>query len=400
MATLVSGNQSSVNALAANQMPDNDKLLYLIYPMQYPLFQKMYFSTGRKSVPVVNDQGLFSWFEDELYPNYTALKGAGIAGGSATENIEDVLTDAFVQPNDILLIEKTGQMVKVTTITTHTTISTMDGTGTITAASDGVIRKIGTLDHEFAGLRTAVSTKPVQVSNYLTKFNESVGMTGRQDASKTYTGGTSFQEQLQKKIEEMKLMYENNFKFSTQSGTVTITGSDGASYLATYGKGLNGLITTNITTYTTLTETAVDNFLLGIFSTGGSGVKDFYMGGNVSIAFASIIKAKYQINPQPMTTAYGVKLTKYALSQGELNMIWDPTMNNAFSDQAFAIDPDASKPVTLRYMNNDSKGSRKFRIERNVETPGSDGRIDKLLADIGIQVPAEKIHGILKKAVA
>lgn len=91
-------------------------------------------------------------------------------------------------------------MVYVTTITTNTTISSMNGTDLITAASDGVIRKVSTLDHEFAGVRTAVSTQPIQVSNYLTKFNESVGMTGRQQASKTYTNGTSFKEQIDKKF--------------------------------------------------------------------------------------------------------------------------------------------------------------------------------------------------------
>lgn len=91
----VSGPQSSYNVLAANQMPDNDKILYLLYPAQFPLFQKVYFSTGRRAEAVTNDKGLFSWFEDELYPNYTTLTGAGIAGGSATENIQTVLTLNF-----------------------------------------------------------------------------------------------------------------------------------------------------------------------------------------------------------------------------------------------------------------------------------------------------------------
>ena len=66
-----SGPVSSYTALSTIQMPDNDKLLYLLYPFQYPLFQKMYFSTGRRSEAVTADTGLFSWFEDELFPNTT-----------------------------------------------------------------------------------------------------------------------------------------------------------------------------------------------------------------------------------------------------------------------------------------------------------------------------------------
>ena len=393
-----SGPVSSYTALAAIQMPDNDKLLYLLYPFQYPLFQKMYFSTGRRAEAVVADTGLFSWFCDELYPNTTTIKSTGIAGGSATENIEDFLTLNFLQPYDVLLIEKTGQMVYCTSITTNTTVSSMDGSTAIKAASDGTIRKIGTLDHEYAGARTAVSTQPIQVSNYLTKFNESVGMTGRQQASKTYTNGTSFKDQVDKKIDEMKLLYENNFKFSTESGVKTITGSDGNTYNATYGKGLSGQITTNVVEYTALSDTDVDNFLSKIAGTGGSNVKDLYQGTNQSLAFSKLIKDKYSINPQPVVTEYGVRLTRYVLPQATLNLIWDPTMNGKFTDWGFAVDPDARQPIKMRFMADDDKGSRKFRVEKHVETPGTDGRMDKFLADIGIQVPQEIINGIFRKS--
>ena len=396
--TIKSGVQSSVTALSANQMPDNDKLLYLLYPFQYPLFQKMYFSTGRKAEAVYSDTGLFSWFEDELFPNTTTITSTGIAGGAATENIETFLTLNFLQPYDILLIEKTQQMVYCTSITTNTTISTMNGSDLISAASDGVIRKIGTLDHSFAGVRTAVNTQPIQVSNYLTKFNEAVGMDGRQQGSKTYTNGTSFKEQIKKKVEEMKLLYENNFKFSKTSGSKNLTGSDGGTYAATWGKGLLGMITTNIHTYTTLTEDIVDAFFAAIFSTGGSGVKDLYQGVNQSIAMQKIVKDKVAVAPQAIITEYGTRLTKYVMNQGQVNFIWDPTMNNSFNDYGFAVDPDASKPIKLRYSADDDKGSRKFRVEKHVETPGSDGRLDKLMSDIGIQIPNQEINGILKLA--
>jgi hypothetical protein len=396
--TIKSGPVSSYTALAAIQMPDNDKLLYLLYPFQYPLFQKMYFSTGRRAEAVVADTGLFSWFEDELFPNTTTFSLV-LAGGAATENIQTKLTLNFLQPYDILLVEATGQMLYCTTITSNTTVSTMSGGGTITTAPAGtVIRKIGTLDHEYAGARTAVSTQPIQVSNYLTKFNESVGMTGRQQASKTYTNGMDFKSQIDKKVDEMKLLYENNFKFATQSGVKTVTGADGLTYNATYGKGLQGMITTNIFTYTTLTEDMVDQFMATIFSTGGSGVKDLYQGVNQSLAFAKIIKDKIMVPGEKITTDYGTKLTRYVLTQGTLNLIWDPTMNSIYMDWGFAVDPDSRKPLKMRYMADDDKGSRKFRIEKHVETPGTDGRLDKFLADIGIQVPNQEIDGILKLA--
>jgi len=167
MASLLSGAvQTSLSVESTEQMPDNDRILYFLYRHQFPLFQKMYFSTGKASKPVVNSAGLFNWWEDELYPSSTAI--SSITGGSATENIESVITTAFIQPNDILLVESTLQLVYCTTITTHTTISSMNGSTAITASSATYLRKVGVLDHEFAGARAAVATKPVQSSNYLT----------------------------------------------------------------------------------------------------------------------------------------------------------------------------------------------------------------------------------------
>lgn len=400
MPSMLSGVQSSLNVESTEQMPDNDRLLYFIYRHQFPLFQKMYFSTGKASKPVVNSSGLFNWWEDELFPVSSALQSGGIAGGAATENIETKLVTNFLQPNDILLVEKTLQLVYVTTITSHTTISTMDGTSTITASATGYVRKVGTLDHEFSGLRTAVATKPVQVSNYLTKFNESVAFSGRQDAGETWTDGTSFKEQIEKKIWEMKEFYENNFTFSTASGTKTVTDSyTGQSMRATYGKGALGFIATNVQGYDTPDENFWDSFFAALFNTGGSAHKTLYFGVNLGNNLAKIIKQKYAIDPKPITTTYGVRLVRWEAFGGTIDLTWDVILDNTFTDWGIVIDHEGTgkgDPITFRYMKDDSNGSRKFRIMKNVEPPGTDGRWDKLLADIAVQMPNESIHGVAK----
>jgi len=51
-------------------MPDVDKMLYLLKPYQTPLFQK-YFFDSKGSAKVINENGKFSWFEDEYYPHTT-----------------------------------------------------------------------------------------------------------------------------------------------------------------------------------------------------------------------------------------------------------------------------------------------------------------------------------------
>jgi hypothetical protein len=400
--TTNTGPISSVSALAANQMPDNERVLFLLEPYQFPLFQKFFFSEGHKAQEVKNFKGLFSWFEDELYPRFTALSGVGIAGGSATQANVGLNAQIF-QINDVCIVEATMQMVYITSLGSGSgpTISSMDGTTVLSAATTGVIRKVTTLDHEFAGLRPAVSTQEIQVSNYLTKFSESVAMTGRQDASEQWTDGKTFEDELQKKIREMKILYETDFKFSNAMGIKAVTGTDGYSYNATYGKGFLGFITTNKVPYTTMTEDVLDDFFGRTLNTGGSNRKTVYAGYNTMIAAGKLIKTKYAIDPKPFTTEYGVDLTRYHITGGIIDMVWDPTMDQAFADYMFLIDFNSpKKALKMRYMRNDHKGSRKFRVEENVETPGTDGVIYKILSDIGMELPNQETDGILYRTAA
>jgi len=47
-------------------------------------------------------------------------------------------------------------------------------------------------------------------------------------------------------------------------------------------------------------------------------------------------------------------------------------------------------------MANDDKGSRKLRIEENVELPATDGKATRILMDLGLQVVgADDVHGLI-----
>ena len=388
------GPQSSYNQLAANQMPDNDRMLFLLKPYQTEMMQKLFFSSG-KALKVINQNGKFSIFEDELVPHQTTLTGAGITGGSANEDAI-VLTDGtWIQQDDILLVEATEELVRVDSVTGgDVDITSLDG-GNITAATTGYVKKVGDYIHEYAGVRTFVSTEEIEYYNYLTIHTEAVASTGRQQAGENWTNGKTHRDQVRKKTEEMKLKFERNFKFSTEKGTGTATGSDGNTYRVSWGEGFLGRVSTHRDTYTTLNETSFDAYFGGVFSQGNK-VKDHYSGTNQSIAINKIVKDKYAIDPKPMTTSYGVDLALYQLPMGKLKLHWDQQMDGKFVDFGFTVDWEY---VKMRYMANDETGTRKFRIEENVKTPGTDGKVTKILSDIGIQIANEEVHGIFAKAV-
>lgn len=387
MPTVIAGPLESTAVLAANQMPDNDKMLYLLKPYQSQFFQKLYFS-DRKSKEVYDSTGKFSYFEDELYPHQDLLTAAGITGGSATESAIGVTNSSYFAADDILLVEETEELIYVTSISGGVNVASMDG-GNITAAASTYVKKIGSRNLEINTPRIAQSTQEVQVSNYLTIFSETVEMSSREQAAKHFTNGRSYDEQVEKKALEMKQMFERNFMFSTESGRNT-----SGTYATTWGKGFLGTITTNRIGYTNVTEPAFDAFLQSVYDTGGSNERDLYLGSTLSIQVNQLIKDRYQVTGIP-AKEYGVDLMKYLLPFGMTNIYWNPRMDGGFKTKGFAVD---WENITMRYMAPDNKGSQKFRIEEGVEDNGSSSSKAKLYADIGIEIPNESVHGIFEPA--
>ncbi|RMG43486.1 MAG: hypothetical protein D6732_00050 [Methanobacteriota archaeon] len=388
---VVSGEITSVNALAANQMPDVDRVLYLLKPYQTPIFNWLYFSQGaNKSEKIINSSAKFSWFEDEFYPHQTSLTTLG--GGASSTTTITVGDSSIFNDGDILFVEATDQLLYVSSTSTLT-FATLDGSN-ITAVSSGTdnIKIIGSRNHEYATARTAVSTKEVEKYNYAQIFSETVATSGRYQAGDKYTNGKSHKDQVKKKIEEMKFQVERNLIMSTERGSVT----DSSKYRFTYGYGLLGFISTNVSTYTagSLTETSVDNHFKAVFAKG-SKFKKHFAGADQIQELNNIVKAKYQVIETANTKEYGASLGKYITPFGVVELLWDPVLDGKFADYGFTLDSDN---VKLRYMANDEKGSRKFRVEPNVQTPGTDGKESKILMDLGLQVTNEETCGILKAA--
>jgi len=381
------GTQTTVNQLAANQMPDVDRFLYLLEPYQTPLMQKLYFEKN-KSEKVINENGKFSWFEDELFPHQTTV--TNITGGATSEDNITVGSYTYFNVGDVWLIDTTEQVVYIDSLDSNQVdITILDGATNITACTTGSMRKIGSRNHEFDTARTAVFTSEIEKYNYCTIHSETVTTSGRYQAGEKYTNGKSHAEQVKKATLQMKLTFERNFWFSTLAYSGTIS----TNYRITFGEGFLGRVTTNKVPYTgTITEDVFEDFLKTVFQKG-SKVRDIYLGADALMDINKFIKDKYQLNN--MTTEYGVDVAKYTTPFGKANLIWNPIFEGKFSYSAFAVDP---SKIKMRYMDSDDKGSRKFRLEENVQTPGTDGKSTKLMADIGCQIPNEEVHGILYKA--
>jgi hypothetical protein len=396
-AGVVSTVRSSATALAANTKPDIDSVLRLIKPYQTPLMQWLFFSNKQSKV-VLNKNSKFSWFEDEYLPHQTTVTAAVNLTSTyylnlTSSNCADV---SFFKLYDLVYIEANDELAFVSTVTSSTDITLTKVHATIPTALTAIaagdigsyVKIVGSWNLENNEKTTSLTTQEVEVYNYCTIFNEGIGSTGRDQAGENYTDGKTHDEEVMKKMEEMKLMYERNFLFSNVAAT---TGTTTATK-KTIGKGLKGFFTSNAVSYAgAISEVGLDNFFSQVFAKGSQN-RTFVVGNNLFNGIAKIAKDKQGSFPSVIDSSYGGRVNTYIHGMGDVKIVRDSLMDGKFANAGFIYQEDQIIP---RHMGNDKKGSRKFRIEANVETPGADRTETKLLADIGLQVNNQELGGFL-----
>lgn len=394
---VVSTVRSSATALAANTKPDIDSVLRLIKPYQTPLMQWLFFSNKQSKV-VLNKNSKFSWFEDEYLPHQTTVTAAVNLTSTyylnlTSSNCADV---SFFKLYDLVYIEANDELAFVSTVTSSTDITLTKVHATIPTALTAIaagdigsyIKIVGSWNLENNEKTTSLTTQEVEVYNYCTIFNEGIGSTGRDQAGENYTDGKTHDEEVMKKMEEMKLMYERNFLFSNVAAT---TGTTTATK-KTIGKGLKGFFTSNAVSYAgAISEVGLDNFFSQVFAKGSQN-RTFVVGNNLFNGIAKIAKDKQGSFPSVIDSSYGGRVNTYIHGMGDVKIVRNSLMDGKFANAGFIYQEDQIIP---RHMGNDKKGSRKFRIEANVETPGADRTETKLLADIGLQVNNQELGGFL-----
>jgi hypothetical protein len=359
------------------------------------------FFSNKQSKVVVNKNSKFTWFEDEYLPHQTTIKAA-----LAVSNTYDLVATtseatlvSFMKLYDLVYVEATDELLYVgvdTSSTSKTLRSVVSATTVPTAWTSAMVgtylKVIGSMNLENNSTPTFLSTQEIEVYNYCTIFLEGVASTGRDQAGENYTDGKTHDEEVMKKMEEMKLQYERQFIISNQR--VAPLGSSTATQ-RTLGNGLNGFLTTNKVDYSgAITEAALDAFFAQVFAKGSMS-RTFVVGNDLFNGIAQIAKDKMGSFPSVIDSSYGGKINTYIHGMGDVKIVRDSILDGKFTDWGFIFEEDQLIP---RHMGNDKKGSRKFRIEAGVETPGTDRTETKLLADIGLQVNNQELGGILYKA--
>lgn len=400
--SVVAGARTNANTSAQNiKVRDVESKINLLKPYKTPL-QDFFASKFMGEKETRGEKSKHEWNEDAYLPD-TVTATSGITGGGTTETIP-VSSDYFL-PYDTVLVESSGDMLLVTSISTGNIIVKKVGAGNITAASANVnIQRLSPAFAETGLKQTALSTITTAKSCYCQIIKKAVSLSGREQAANTYGDGWKYQwikAGLEVKEANERVWLMNGASYNDTALDIT------------YSAGMRGIFTTNYVEYNgSIDEVELDDFLTQIVNNGNSdeasGTLVLMAGGLAINDIHKFMKSRYSI----MQDSKQLEIATYGLATAEksarphfidyihplagiLRVVWNPQLKGSkWGASAVCFDP---AMLTRMYMGSDEDGVRKYRTEEAIKTPGQDVKEGQMLFDQGLRIKLEQTGGWFAK---
>jgi hypothetical protein len=205
------------------------------------------------SKPTKESRGRFRWHEKSPLARTNTLS-AGLAGGAATEATVALGTSTTLKFGDTFLVQSTGQILRVTSTGSTTTVDVANtASGNITAVGAGAAILVlnQAVKEDYARTETRSNTAD-QKDGYCQIGLDGVQMSGREDAEAKYTEGEDFKGLVNEKLVEISKYEERKWIYNAEA-------RDDISANITYSAGFRR-VTTNVKYYAgSLDETELDD---------------------------------------------------------------------------------------------------------------------------------------------
>ena len=330
----------------------------------------------------------FSWHEDYYGGRYAQSSGTYTTSGGATVTLKGAgSSSAYIfTVGDLIKNKRTGEVMRVTTVASATTITVARSVGATaaTAGADGDgLFLIGNTNEENATARNVNTTQSDKQSNYTQIFRRSIAVSGTQQNADMY-GPRDLPYQRAKLGTEHGLDMERAFWFGEKGST---TGTNGHPQRATGGilefiEGGNSYVQDQ---NGTLTAPDMNTFLREGFTYGDNN-KVLFAGGVILQAINEI--ARGQMITKGTDKTYGIKIQEWQTSFGTVNLIHNPLFVEDYAGYGFLVDLEQFR---YRYMNN-----RDTVLNTNIEIPGTDGTVDEYLTECGLERKQAPMSALLK----
>ncbi|HET7559513.1 MAG TPA: DUF5309 family protein [Limnochordia bacterium] len=361
---------------------DIDTVIRFVNPLQFPLSTIL-----KKLKKMVASDPKFEWFEHDTNPRTDAINNGSGYNSSATSLVVDN-ADRFTV-NDIVMIVRTQEHVRVTAIDTGTnTLTVVRGYGETAAAAivdNDDLLILGGAYGENAGAANQNLINPTTQYNLLEITRTAWSTSGSAMQTSFYTGDQR-QNRRREKLKEHMVDIERKLLFGERkaaSGTAPAT-----------TRGLLKYITTNVyAAGGTLTQSEFDQSFLEPamqYSSDAPAYGDAQKWLFCSPRLLSVLAgfAQTSVRIAPKDSAFGVAYRQYVSPHGVINLVGHPLLTTAtVNGYGFLLDLGS---VEYRYL----KG-RDVLYRPNIVQDGTDGVTDEYLTECGLKLANEQQHGVI-----
>ena len=379
---------------ASGQQPTNfrEAILFL-YPNSPAILTAI---TGKLKSESTNDPR-FTTFEKGLPVQRAKLTGTHT--DSVTQINLDLTTGLGATPaknfrvGQVVMNERTQEVMWVTGIDTayeHIDVTRGGSVGSTAAAmvATDYILIIGTHNEEGASTPEAISNNAETSYNFTQIFRTPMKLTGT--AKETYLRTGDVEKEMKREIAERHAIeMEWAWLFGRRAEVV----GSGGQYDRTTG-GVLQFITSNVQDFSgTLSKSAWESFLEGVFTVPGSRAEKLCLCGNKALTAINAMAMSYgHINLTPTSETFGMKLMSYETPYGTLQLKSHPLLSQNATYNDWGIVLDVPNVVYRPLKNRDTK----FLKDR--QNPGTDAIIHEYLTEAGLELQHESTHGVFKNA--
>lgn len=336
---------------------------------------------------------IFHWFEDSHQAGRTA-----VVSGTTTTTV--VVADGTMYvPNQLLMVEDTGEILLVSSIVdnTLTVIRGMGGTSIVSVNNTMFVQSIGNAHEEASGMPTAITQQGSPRMNYTQIFRNSWAISGTAKAVQFRTGN-----RVAKNKRDCALYHAEDMERSMIWGRKDVRQINNKPFRLTDGivaqiEGNGGIVesVTDGTTAGNYSQLLFNDFIMRVFSTNVKGQPNerIAIGGNKWLAGLNqmtMLDSTYQIAQGE--TKLGIKVTEIVTPFGTLKLMTHPLMNEnpTWQKELYVLHPGAIRRRMLRETDEEGYDSNGKRIQAKDADEGV------ITTEFGVEVGAASTMAILR----
>jgi hypothetical protein len=343
------------------------------------------------------------WLLDEYLP--TNLSLSATAASADTSLTVTTPEGDYVKSGDLIKIIQTGEVVRVVTAVSATSISVARAHGSVAAATaasgttQGGLLLMAMAAEQGQEMPTAIVTDLTTNFNYTQIVRNSYRYTGTAQWIEWYSGPQLARARMKVGVDH-KRHIENVLWHGARAYAAGSTGPrHSAGGILEYLAGG----TSNITDVGgDLSQTALQDFLRGGLQYGNRANKVFFVAPKVAQVMGRLLDDDW-IQAPPGTTTYGVNVDAIisaawagarvpVVVKGEWNRFGTGTAKNLGS-MGVLVD---MGNVALKWAKNDAEGSRKISLRKNRQNPSADEAAEEYLSEFTLCVMQPNTHALIR----